>query len=166
MVALLTRMPVNGLVAENAQSAPNTWPPRKWPPCRAGKGEVLDGGGRAGLEPFEGESEVEGADGQARVAERVRDIEVLDRVVEAAVDGNARSTPGGQRGHVLDRVVGQLAAGVLVLSGEQREAVVTGGPGLVVRDQVALAAVGEVDPIGEHVPDPHVGEGRGLQVRL
>src|SRR6266536_4515238 len=44
------------------------------------EGAVADGRRRGGAEPLEREPEVERADGQPRVAEGVRDVEVLDRV--------------------------------------------------------------------------------------
>ncbi len=73
----------------------------------------------------------------------------------AAVDREPGRPPGQRRGEVLEDVVADLAAAG-VDGVEQREAVVTGGPGVVVADQVVGAAVGHVDAVGEHVPDPRV----------
>src|SRR6266498_2920720 len=82
------------------------------------------------------------------------------RAAGVAVDGGP---PGQDRGEVLVHVVAVVAAAG-VLRVEQREAVVPGGPGLVVGDEVARAAVGHVDAVGEQVADPRVADRRVVGV--
>ena len=85
MSTSLTRMPWNFFDAENTQIAGNVCSPQKWPPARTIEMfSNLVGG--LGAEPVHRVPEVERADRDAGVDERVRDVDVAEHVAVPAVD--------------------------------------------------------------------------------
>ena len=118
---------------------------------------------------------VVGRQHDAGVVHRVVDQVVLDRVVVAAVDGDAVGAPR-QLDRVVDEVVVVPDVDGLVPHervGPDRERVVAGGAERRVEHPRVARAVGEVDAVGVGVADAHAGElepvarvpvGRGVRV--
>ena len=159
MSTSLTRMPWNTFEAENTQIAGNVWSPQKWPPARTSEMFWNAVGGLA-PKPFDRVAEVERADRDARVDQRVRDVDVAERVGVAAVDRDARRPPGEQSTVRFSKTLSCLVAeppASMAENSAKLSSPVDRASLLVTR--LFGAAVGHVDAVGERVPDPRVGDG-------